>query len=455
MGFESIDPSTGMLVAVHSQHSREEVEQRLAAAASAYAAWRRVPVAERAAAVGGLGELLAREQERLAVLLTSEMGKPIVQSRAELVKCATGCAHYAAHAEEMLATRSVPTEATRSFVRFDPIGAVLAVMPWNFPYWQVIRMLAPVVAGGNVLLLKAAPTTMGTGEAIMALAEEAGLPKGVVQTLRVGPDVIRDVIADDRVQGVSFTGSTGGGRAVASVAGAHGKRTVLELGGSDPFVVLDDADVERAARTAVASRLINSGQSCVAAKRFVVMRAVADEFTQALEAGIRAAVVGDPREDVTTVGPMARDDLRDQLVDQVARSVEGGATLVVPGGRQEGPGFFYVPSMLVGVDRRHAVGGEETFGPVAAVLVADDEESALRMANDTEYGLGGAVWTADLDRGERFIERLDAGTISINDMVKSDPRLPFGGVKASGHGRELAVEGIREFMNVKSVWANA
>jgi succinate-semialdehyde dehydrogenase/glutarate-semialdehyde dehydrogenase len=455
MGFESVDPSTGMLIAVHSEHTREEVEQRLAAAASAYAAWRSVPVAERAAAVGRLGELLVRDQEQLAVLLTSEMGKPIVQSRAELAKCATGCAHYATHAEEMLATRSVPTEATRSFVRLDPIGAVLAVMPWNFPYWQVIRMLAPVVAGGNVLLLKAAPTTMGTGEAIMALAEEAGLPKGVVQTLRVGPDVIRDVIADDRVQGVSFTGSTSGGRAVAAIAGAHGKRTVLELGGSDPFVVLDDADVERAARAAVASRLINSGQSCVAAKRFVVMRAVADEFTQALEAGIRAAVVGDPREDVTTVGPMARDDLRDQLVDQVARSVEGGATLVVPGGRQEGPGFFFAPTMLVGVDRRHAVGGEETFGPVAAVLVADDEESALRMANDTEYGLGGAVWTADLDRGERFIEHLDAGTISINDMVKSDPRLPFGGVKASGHGRELAVEGIREFMNVKSVWANA
>ena len=455
MGFVSVDPSTGMQIGVHSEHAREEVEHRLAAAASAYASWRRVPVAERAAIVGRLGELLARDQERLALLITSEMGKPIVQSRAELAKCAAGCAHYAAHAEEMLATRSVPTEATRSFVRLDPIGAVLAIMPWNFPFWQVIRMLAPVVAGGNVLLLKSAPTTMGTGESIMALAAEAGLPEGVVQTLRVGPDVIRDVISDDRVHGVSFTGSTRGGRAVASVAGAHGKRTVLELGGSDPFVVLDDADVARAAQTAVTSRLINSGQSCVAAKRFVVMRAVADEFTQGMEAGIRAAVVGDPRQETTTVGPMAREDLRDQLVDQVTRSVDGGATLVVVGGRQDGPGYFYAPSMLVGVERRHAVGDEETFGPIAAVLVADDEECALRMANDTEYGLGGSVWTADLDRGERFIERLDAGTISINDMVRSDPRLPFGGVKASGHGRELGVEGIREFMNVKSVWANA
>jgi len=455
MGFESIDPSTGARIAVHPEHTRDEVEGRLAAAASAFASWRRVPVAERAAAVGRLGELLTRDQERLAQLLTSEMGKPIVQARAEVAKCALGCAHYAAHAEEMLAPRQVPTEATRSFVRFDPTGAVLAIMPWNFPFWQVIRMLAPVVAGGNVLLLKSAPSTMGTGEAIMELAAEAGMPHGVVQTLRIEPDVIRDVIADDRVQGVSFTGSTGGGRAVASVAGAHGKRTVLELGGSDPFVVLDDADVARAAQTAVASRLINGGQSCVSAKRFVVMRSVADEFTQAMEAGIRAAVVGDPREEATTIGPMARDDLRGQLADQVSRSVAGGAKLVIPGGPKDGPGFFYVPSMLTGVDRTHAVGDEETFGPVAAVLVADDEESALRMANDTEFGLGGAVWTADLDRGERFIERLDAGTISINDMVKSDPRLPFGGVKASGYGRELATEGIREFMNIKSVWANA
>jgi succinate-semialdehyde dehydrogenase / glutarate-semialdehyde dehydrogenase len=455
MAFESIDPSTGARLAVYPAHAADEVELRLATAAAAAASWRRVPVAQRAAAVGRLGELLARDLERLAVLLTSEMGKPILQSRAEVTKCVTGCAHYAAHAEEMLAPRQVATEATRSYVRFDPIGAVLAIMPWNFPFWQVIRMLAPVVAGGNVLLLKSAPTTMGTGEAIAELALEAGLPPGVVQTLRIEPDVIRDVIGDDRVQGVSFTGSTRGGRAVASIAGAHGKRTVLELGGSDPFVVLDDADIARVAQTAVASRLINGGQSCVSAKRFVVMRAVADEFTQAMEAGIRAAVVGDPREEGTTVGPMARDDLRDQLAEQVRRSVAGGATLVVTGGPREGPGFFYVPSMLTGVDRGHAVGDEETFGPVAAVLVADDEESALRMANDTDYGLGGAVWTADLDRGERFIERLDAGTISINDMVKSDPRLPFGGVKASGYGRELAVEGIREFMNVKSVWANA
>jgi len=385
MAFESVDPSTGGRIALHPAHTVQEVEQRLASAASAAASWRRVPVAQRAAAVGRLGELLARDRDRLALLLTSEMGKPIVQSRAELTKCAVGCAHYAAHSEEMLSPRPVATEATRSYVRFDPIGAVLAIMPWNFPFWQVIRMLAPVVAGGNVLLLKAAPTTMGTGEAVAELATEAGLPDGVVQTLRIAPDTIRDVIADDRVQGVSFTGSTRGGRAVASIAGAHGKRTVLELGGSDPFVVLDDADIARAAQTAVASRLINGGQSCVSAKRFVVMRSVAEEFTQALEAGIRAAVVGDPLDEHTAVGPMARDDLRGQLTDQVSRSVASGARLVVPGGAVDGPGFFYAPSMLTGVERRHAVGSRTT--PTTA--------SAERCGPPTSTGASGSSsdWT--------------------------------------------------------------
>lgn len=453
MGFESIDPSTGVRFAVHAEHTRDEVEQRLAAASAAFASWRRVPVAVRAAAIGRLGELLSRDQEQLALLVTAEMGKPIVQARAEVAKCATGCAHYATHAEEMLTPRRIVTEATRSFVRYDPTGPVLAIMPWNFPFWQVIRMLAPVVAGGNVLLLKHAPTTMGTGEAIAALALEAGMPAGVVQTLRIEPDVIRGVIADPRVRGVSFTGSTGGGRAVAALAGAVGKRTVLELGGSDPFVVLADADVERAAQLAVTSRLLNGGQSCVSAKRFVVERPVADAFTEAFAAGLRAAVVGDPRDPATTVGPLARDDLRQQLADQVARSVASGARTVVAGGVIDGPGFFFAPALLVGVTREHAVGGEETFGPVGAVLVADDEEHALALANDTEYGLGGAVFTGDRERGERFAARLDAGVISVNDMVRSDPRLPFGGTKDSGHGRELGREGILEFVNVKSVWA--
>ena len=453
MTFTSIDPTTGDVLAVHAAHGTDEVEQRIALAQTAFFRWRAVPTEERGAAVGRLGELLERDFEALAALMTAEMGKPLEQARGEVRKCVLACAYYATHAAALLAPRDVTTDADHSFVRFDPIGPVLAIMPWNFPLWQVVRMLAPVVAGGNVLLLKHAPTTMGTGEAVAALALEAGMPDGVVQTLRIEPDVIRGVIADPRVRGVSFTGSTGGGRAVAALAGAVGKRTVLELGGSDPFVVLADADVERAASLAVASRLLNGGQSCVSAKRFVVERPVADAFTEAFAAGLRAAVVGDPRDPATTVGPLARDDLRQQLADQVARSVASGARTVVAGGVIDGPGFFFAPALLAGVTREHAVGGEETFGPVGAVLVADDEEHALTLANDTVYGLGGAVFTGDRERGERFAARLDAGVISVNDMVKSDPRLPFGGTKDSGHGRELGREGILEFVNVKSVWA--
>jgi len=453
MSFTSIDPSTGDVLAVHAAHTAAEVEERLVSAQAAFLRWRTVPTEERAAAIGRLGALLERDVESLAALMTAEMGKPLEQARAEVRKCVIACEHYARHAAEYLAPSDVATDADHSFVRFDPTGPILAIMPWNFPLWQVVRMLAPVVAGGNVLLLKHAPTTMGTGEVVAALAEEAGLSQGVVQTLRVEPDVIGDVIADPRVRGVSFTGSTGGGRAVAAIAGAHGKRTVLELGGSDPFVVLEDADVERAARLAVASRLLNGGQSCVSAKRFVVVRQVADDFTAAFAAGLEGAVVGDPRDPATTVGPLAREDLRTQLADQVARSLARGARAVVPGGVLDGRGFFFAPALLTGVTREHAVGGEETFGPVGAVLVADDEEHALTLANDTEYGLGGAVFTADRERGERFAARLDAGVISVNDMVKSDPRLPFGGTKDSGHGRELGREGILEFVNVKSVWA--
>jgi succinate-semialdehyde dehydrogenase / glutarate-semialdehyde dehydrogenase len=451
MSFVSIDPTTGTRIAEHPAHTPAEIEAVLTAASAGFARWRAVPIAERAAALERMAVLLERDVEPLAQLLTAEMGKPIGQSRGEVRKCATACRHYAEHAERYLAQRPVEMEGARTYVRFDPTGAVLAIMPWNFPYWQVIRMLAPVVASGNVLILKAAPNTMGTGEAILRLATEAGLGDGVVQTLRAEPDAIRGVIADPRVQGVSFTGSTGGGRAVAAIAGAHGKRTVLELGGSDPFVVLADADVARAAEKAVMSRLLNGGQSCVSAKRFIVDRAIADEFTEAVAAGIAAAVVGDPRDEATTVGPMARADLRDELADQVRRSVSAGAQLVVPGGKRDGAGFFYEPSLLAGVTRAHAVGGEETFGPVGAVLVAAGDAEALALANDTEFGLGGVVWTSDEERGERFAAGLEVGVVTINDMTVSDVRAPFGGVKASGYGRELAVEGIREFVNIKSV----
>jgi len=455
MTYRSIDPSTGSLLAEHPAHTPAEVEQLLATAHAASVRWRTIPLDERVAGLAALADVFERDVEQLALLLTSEMGKPLGQARAEVMKCVDGIRYYVANAERFLAPRAVEgLGGLRDYVRFDPIGTVLAIMPWNFPYWQPIRMIAPVVAGGNTLVLKSAPNTMGTGEAIVAAVREAGIPEGVVQTLRAEPDVIAGVIADVRIQGVSFTGSTRGGRAVAAVAGANGKRTVLELGGSDPYVVLADADVERAGRTAADARLVNCGQSCISAKRFIVDRTVADAFTEAMAAQLTANVMGDPRDAATTVGPMARDDLRDELERQVARSVEAGARVVVPGGRVDGPGFFFAPTLLTGVTREHAVGDEETFGPAGAIIVVDGEEEAVAAANDTEYGLGSAVWSADVERAEGIAARIDAGMVAINAMNISDVRMPFGGVKASGHGRELAEEGMREFMNAKSIRVN-
>jgi succinate-semialdehyde dehydrogenase/glutarate-semialdehyde dehydrogenase len=452
MAYRIIDPSSGEQIGEHAEHSRAEVEGILAAAHAAFLVWRATPLAERTAALARFADVLERDVEQLALLLTSEMGKPLAQARAEVGKSVAGLRYYAEHAAAILAVRPVEgLGGLRDYVRYDPIGTVLAIMPWNFPYWQPIRMIAPTLAGGNTLVLKSAPNTMGTGEAIVAAAREAGIPDGVVQTLRVEPDVIADVIADVRIQGVSFTGSTRGGRAVAAIAGANGKRTVLELGGSDPFIVLADADVELAGRTAADARLINCGQSCVAAKRFIVDRSVADVFTEAMASQLRSAVVGDPRDPATTVGPMARGDLRDELAGQVTRSIDAGASVVVPGGPLDRPGFFFAPVLLSGVTREHAVGGEETFGPAAAIIVVDGDEQAIAAANDTEFGLGSSIWSADVERAERIAERIEAGMVAINAMNASDVRMPFGGVKASGYGRELSAEGLHEFMNIKSV----
>ncbi len=451
--FASIDPATGETTRVWPAHARAEVDARLAAAQDGFLGWREVPVAERAAALGRIADAMEVRTEDLALLATTEMGKPIRESRAEVAKCVGILRHYAAHAPAGLAPVDVATEAAHSFVRFDPLGVVLAIMPWNFPYSQVVRAGATAIAAGNAVVLKHAPTTLGTGEAFAEVCAAAGLPDGVFTTLRVDTDVAAEVIADDRVRGVAFTGSTRGGRAVAALAAGAGKPTLLELGGSDPFVVLEDADVARAAAAAVTGRFVNAGQSCIAAKRFVVHRAVADAFTAAVQDGLADVVVGDPRDEATTMGPMARADLRDELADQVARSVAAGAEPVLTGGVRSGPGFFFAPALLRGVTRDHAVGREETFGPAASILVADDDDHAVALANDTRYGLGASVWTGDRTRGEAIAARLEAGTIGVNAAERSDPRLPFGGVKDSGYGRELGVEGLRAFVNVKAVWA--
>jgi succinate-semialdehyde dehydrogenase/glutarate-semialdehyde dehydrogenase len=362
------------------------------------------------------------------------------------------CRHYAEHSPTYLARRDIETDAARSYVRFDPLGPVFAVMPWNFPLWQVFRFAAPSIALGNVGLLKHAANVTGCSLAIEGVFAGAGAPEGVFQALLIDHDQAAEVIADNRVRGVTLTGSNAAGKVIASQAGEHLKKTVLELGGSDPFIVLDDADLDRAAEVGVKSRLINNGQSCIAAKRFVVHASIVDEFVDRFRTQLEALRVGDPADRETDVGPLAREDLREDLHDQVQRSQKDGATLVTGGQALDRPGFFYAPTLLTDVGPHVPAGAEETFGPVAAVITVGDDAHAIAVANSTEFGLGASVWTRDLDRAERLAGSIQAGSVFVNELVKSDPRVPFGGVKGSGYGRELGEFGIHEFANIKTVW---
>jgi succinate-semialdehyde dehydrogenase / glutarate-semialdehyde dehydrogenase len=450
--FVAINPATEQEVGRHPAHDDTEVEHRLARSWSAFGEWRRVSLDERGTVLRDLAAGLERRREDLATLMTAEMGKPITAARAEVDKCAWVCRHYADHAADYLASEDVATEARTSYVRYDPLGPVLAVMPWNFPLWQVFRAAAPALAAGNTMLLKHASNVPGCALAIEDLFAEAAAPEGAFTTLMIGSGRVAEVIADQRVRGVTLTGSEHAGRVVASQAGDRLVPTVLELGGSDAFVVLDDADVGRAAEVGATSRLINNGESCIAAKRFIVVDAVADVFVEALAGHIAAARVGDPADDDTEVGPLARADLRDDLDDQVRRTVAAGATVVTGGDPIDGPGFFYAPTVLDGVSPQMAAGAEETFGPVAAVLRVPDQAAAIATANASAYGLGASVWTDDRERGQRVAADLEAGCVFVNQLVKSDPRVPFGGVKDSGYGRELGRAGARAFTNVKTVW---
>ncbi|MCC6652744.1 MAG: NAD-dependent succinate-semialdehyde dehydrogenase [Candidatus Eisenbacteria bacterium] len=448
----SVHPATGRLVQEYAGHSPADAAACLDRAAAAQPAWAALPFAARAAVLVRAAALLRERAPSLARLATIEMGKPIAQAEGEVEKCAWVCEWYAEHAERLLADEAVATDATRSGTCCEPLGVLLAIMPWNFPYWQVFRAAAPALMAGNVVALKHSSNVPGVALAIESLLREAGAHEGVFVTLLVPASGAAALIAHEAVAAVTLTGSEAAGRQVAATAGAALKKVVLELGGSDPFVVLADADVKEAAAVAVTARVQNNGQSCIAAKRFVVEALVAAEFTREFVERTRALVVGDPLDRATQVGPLARPEFVDDLDDQVRRSLAAGATLLVGGARREGPGWFYRPTVLGNVSPGMAAFDEETFGPLAPITVARDAADAVRLANLTRFGLGASVWTRDAARGEALAREIRAGAVFVNGMVKSDPRLPFGGIRCSGHGRELAGAGIREFVNLKTIW---
>ncbi|WP_030901620.1 NAD-dependent succinate-semialdehyde dehydrogenase [Streptomyces sp. NRRL F-5126] len=448
----SINPATEVCVEKFDAHTSDQVEAVLAAAVTAQRAWRATPLEQRLPLLRAVAGRLRADREEFARLITREMGKPLAEARAEVEKSAWTLDHYAEHAPSYLAPQPVVSAATESHVAFEPLGVLLAVMPWNYPFWQYFRFLAPALAAGNGAILKHASNVPACAVLLERILRECGAPEGLCATLLVEPDAVADMIADDRIAAVTVTGSTRVGAIVASQAGAHLKKHVLELGGSDPFVVLADADLEEASTVAVRSRFNTAGQSCVNAKRVIVDERVADAFVELVVRKAGELAVGDPAEQGTEIGPLARADLRDALHDQVERTAASGAVVRLGGSPRPGAGFYYRPTVLDHVTAEMAAFTEETFGPVLAVTRARGAEEAVALANRTEYGLGAALWTADLDLARRLVPLIDAGAVFVNGQVASDPRLPFGGIKKSGYGRELGEWGMKEFVNVKTVW---
>jgi acyl-CoA reductase-like NAD-dependent aldehyde dehydrogenase len=448
----SIDPATGRELASFPEADDAAIETALARAWTVRHPWRDAGLGMRAALMRSVAGVLRADKSRFAALLTTEMGKPIVEAEAEIEKCAWTANWFAENGERLLKDEPVESTAFESYVRFQPLGVILAVMPWNFPFWQAFRAALPALTAGNVMLLKHSSNVPQSALAIEEVFREAGVPEGVFQTLLIGSGAVERIITDHRVAGVTLTGSEKAGMLVAEAAGRSLKKSVLELGGSDPFIVLADADLDAAAAVACRARNQNNGQSCIAAKRFIVEQPVADEFEQKFASAVAGLKVGNPMDRANQVGPLAREDLVADLERQVNESVRLGAKPLVGGKRIAGDGYYFEPTVLSNVRPGMPAYHEETFGPVAAVIRAKDAEDALRVANDTDFGLGSNLWTRDVDRAKQMAERIEAGLVFINGMVASDARLPFGGVKRSGYGRELSEYGIKEFTNIQTVW---
>lgn len=455
MGLQSINPATGETVHTYTELSDHDIEQKVQTAERAYGEWKKTSYAHRADLLKKAAAHLRAQKTEYAKIMAVEMGKPVTQGEGEVEKCASVCDYYADNGAEFLKDKTYETDASHSYVRYAPLGVVLAVMPWNFPFWQVFRFAAPALMVGNVGVLKHASNVQGCSVAIEEVFRAVGFPEGVFQSLLIGSSKVEALIEHSLVKAVSLTGSNSAGEKVGGAAGKNIKKAVLELGGSDPFIVLDGVDMETCATTAVQARLVNGGQSCIAAKRFIVLDHLADEFEKIYAEKMAAMIVGDPLDPQTQVGPMAREDLLIELDKQVQASIQKGATVALGGHRLDRSGAFYAPTLLTQVTKGMPVYDEETFGPVAAVIRVASVEEAIRVANDTVYGLGASVWSGDKDLALEVALQIEAGAVFVNGIVKSDPRMPFGGVKKSGYGRELSEAGIHEFVNVQTVWIKA
>jgi len=454
MDYRTLDPATEELIQIYPIHGWDETRTAFEKARTAFGSWKNSSLEERKKLILQLAAKLRERKHRYGAVITLEMGKPIGQAEIEIDKCARGCDYYADGAEEALKAQTIATDAAKSYVRYDPLGVILGIMPWNFPFWQVLRFSIPALMAGNVVVLKHAPNVPRCALEIEALFREVGFPEGVFQSLFLSNETVERVIGSGWIHGVSLTGSDRAGSAVAQIAGKNLIKTVLELGGSDPFIIFDDADLEATVPVAVKSRMLNAGQSCIAAKRFLVSSKIYDRFREKLMEAVKALQVGDPKSAGTDIGPLAREDLLANLERQMKKSKLQGACAILEGGRLPGKGYYYRPAILENVTEGMVAFEQEIFGPVASLIRFEKEDEAVRLANETCYGLGASLWTRDTAKAEGIAREIEAGSVFINGMVKSDPRLPFGGVKRSGYGRELSAMGIHEFVNVKTVWIN-